>query len=199
VTTRLGASAPDRLLGVHLNMPLAFPKADHLENLTETEQATMKAMDYHRQFGSAYSDLQRTRPQTLGYGLADSPLGQAAWIYEKFREWSDCGDDPTNSFTLDEMLDDIMLYWLSNSGTSSARLYWESVARFSLGEIVVPIGVSVFRKEIFRSSRRWGERRYGEHLIYWNDVDCGGHFAAFEAPGAFVDEVRSCFRLLRRG
>jgi len=132
----------------------------------------------------------------LGYGLVDSPSGQAAWILEKFWAWTDCDGHPENVLTRDELLDNIMLYWCTASAASSARLYWESFNSLSRDEILLPTGVSIYPKEIFRASRRWAERRY-KKLIHWNELDKGGHFAAFERPEVFVDEVRACFRSQR--
>lgn len=196
VTHALGVQAPDGLLGIHLNMAIAIPDASEREDLTDDEEVRLAEIARHSQQGRGYSEQQRTRPQTIGYALADSPVGQAAWIYEKFREWSDCDGDPLNSFRLDHILDNIMLYWLTDSGASSARLYWQSIDSFSEGTPTVPVGLSIFPKEIFRPSRRWVERRYPT-LSYWNEPARGGHFAAFEAPEIFVDEVGACFRPLR--
>lgn len=132
----------------------------------------------------------------MGYGLTDSPSGQAAWILEKFYQWTDCDGHPENVLTRDEMLDNIMLYWVTKSAASSARFYWESFAKPSRGQVTVPAGISIFPKEIFRTSKRWAERRY-TNLVYWNELDKGGHFAAFEQPTTFIDEVRACFRTVR--
>jgi pimeloyl-ACP methyl ester carboxylesterase len=192
VTMYMGAAAPPELAAIHLNLALGGPDADDLKQLTADERARLAHVERHRAKGRGYSEEQSTRPQTLGYGLADSAIGQAAWIYEKYKEWSDCGDDPVESFTLDEMLDNIMLYWLPNAATSSARMYWESLARFSPGAVKAPTGVSLFAKEIFRPTRRWAERVLSD-ITYWNEVDRGGHFAAFEAPDLFVDEMRRFF------
>ena len=197
ITHLLGANHPGQVQAIHLNMALAHPTEEERAVLTPKERESLVAFDYHRQFGRGYSEVHRTRPQTIGYALADSPLGQAAWIYEKFREWSDCDGDPLNSFTMDELLDSSMIYWLPNSGASSARLYWNSVARPPSGAVAVPIGASVFPREIFRSSERWMRRMYPT-LNYWNEPERGGHFAAFEVPDLFVEEVRACFRLQRR-
>jgi pimeloyl-ACP methyl ester carboxylesterase len=196
VTNWLGKNSADRLIGMHLTLALAFPPPEARAGLNADEQARLAGMAAHTKFGRGYSEQQSTRPQTLGYGLADSPIGQAAWIYEKFREWSDCGDDPLNSYSMDDLLDNIMLYWLTDSGASSARLYRESLATFGAGPLSVPTGVSVFRKEMFRPTRAWANLVYSD-LIYFNEPDCGGHFASLEVPGPFVEEVRNCFRLLR--
>jgi pimeloyl-ACP methyl ester carboxylesterase len=138
-----------------------------------------------------------TRPQTVGYALADSPVGQAAWIYEKYWAWTDCNGDPRNALPLDAMLDNIMLYWLTNAAASSARLYWESFADgFGARDLSLPVGCSVFPKDIYAAPRSWAERCMS-NLIYWNELESGGHFAAFEQPAQFTTELRNCFRLVR--
>jgi pimeloyl-ACP methyl ester carboxylesterase len=195
VTTCIGAQHPDRCLGIHLNMVTVGPAKDGGE-LTPTEEAALASLMQYQQWDSGYSTQQATRPQTLGYGLVDSPAGQAAWILEKFWAWTDCNGHPENALTRDEMLDNIMLYWLPNAAASSARLYWESFHQNNTEPVTVPSGCSIFPKEIFRPSRRWVETRF-EDLRYYNQVEKGGHFAAFEQPELFVREVRSFFRLVR--
>ena len=196
VTTCIGAQDPEHCLGIHLNMPIAAPDPETLNDLTEREQAAMAGMQHYEQWDSGYSKQQSTRPQTLGYGLVDSPAGQAAWILEKFWSWTDCDGHPENALTRDEMLDNVMLYWLPGTAASSARLYWESFRNPPFDPITVPVGCSIFPKEIFRTSKRWAEKRY-DRLVYFNELDKGGHFAAFEQPETFVEEVRACFRPLR--
>jgi pimeloyl-ACP methyl ester carboxylesterase len=143
-----------------------------------------------------YSLQQKTRPQTLGYGLADSPVAQAAWIYEKYRDWSHHDGDVETVFTKDEMLDTIMLYWLSNSGTSSARYYWENQPDSTAWPIDIPVGVSWFGGDNSYAPREWCERYY-KNIVYWNETERGGHFAAWEVPGIFVKEVREWRRKIR--
>jgi pimeloyl-ACP methyl ester carboxylesterase len=196
VTTAIGMRRPPECAGVHLNMPLIFPESNELAQMTDAEKATVASMQFYRDHDSGYAKQQGTRPQTLGYGLTDSPAGQAAWIYEKFYAWTDNGGEPETALTQDMMLDNIMLYWLPANSTSSARLYWESAASFVSTPLTLPVGVSIFPKEIFRPSRRWAERCFS-NIIYWNEAQKGGHFAAFEQPQLFVDEVRSCFRKTR--
>jgi epoxide hydrolase len=195
VTADLGRLDPDHVAGIHLNMVVARPSSDGGEP-TESELAALAAYDEHRRWGTGYSKQQSTRPQTLGYGLVDSPAGQCAWIVEKFWAWTDCEGHPENALTRDQMLDNVMLYWLPATGASSARLYWESFTTPGLQPVDVPVGCSIFPKEIIRPPRRWAETRFTD-LRYWNEVERGGHFAAFEQPGLFVDEVRSFFRLVR--
>jgi len=194
VTTALAVRDTDHCRAIHVNMVSARP--DPMDNLTELEKKGLAGMKHYQDWDSGYSKQQSTRPQTLGYGLVDSPIGQAAWILEKFWAWTDCNGHPENALTRDEMLDNIMLYWLTASGASSARLYWESFGSFSAGEVQTPTGCSIFPKEIFVCSRRWAENRY-KNIIYWNELDKGGHFAAFEQPELFVGELRNCFRLVR--
>jgi pimeloyl-ACP methyl ester carboxylesterase len=197
VTTCIGIQDPAHCAGIHVNMPIAPPDPATMNDLTEREQSALAGMKHYQDWDSGYSKQQSTRPQTLGYGLADSPAGQAAWILEKFWAWTDCDGHPENVLTRDELLDNVMLYWLPDAAASSARLYWESFGSLGdVGLVKVPVGCSIFPKEIFRTSRRWAEKRFGE-LLHWNELERGGHFAAFEQPEVFVDEVRTCFRSLR--
>ena len=196
VTVNIGSRDPEHCAAIHLNMVVATPDPDTMGDLTPAEQQALQGMAYYRDWDSGYSKQQSTRPQTLGYGLVDSPVGQMAWIFEKFWRWTDCDGHPENALTRDEMLDNVMLYWLTRSGASSARLYWESFGNPRDGEIATPTGCSIFPKEIFRCSRRWADRRYS-NIIHWNELGRGGHFAAFEQPEMFVTEVRDCFRSMR--
>lgn len=192
VTTAVALARPPGCLGIHLNMPLVFPEASDMADLTPREQEAVAAMGFYQEKDSGYAKLQGTRPQTVGYALADSAIGQAAWIYEKFHAWTDNDGKPESALTRDEMLDAITLYWVTNSAASSARLYWESASVFRPQRVDLPVGVSLFPRELFRPSRRWAERSYPQ-LIHWNELPRGGHFAAFEQPVAFVDELRTCF------
>ena len=166
------------------------------EIVQRLEQSALEGMQHYKDWDSGYSKEQSTRPQTVGYGLVDSPVGQAAWILEKFWAWTDCDGHPENVLGRDEMLDNIMFYWCTASAASSARLYWESFNHLSHDPVDLPTGCSIYPKEIFRSSRRWAERRF-KNLMHWSELDRGGHFAAFERPEVFVEEVRRCFRALR--
>jgi epoxide hydrolase len=145
---------------------------------------------------SGYSTQQRTRPQTLGYGLADSPTGQLAWIVGRFYAWTDCHGNPENALSRDEMLDDVTLYWLTNSAASSARLYQESFPSPVDDEVTVPSAYSLFPEELFVVSERWLRTRFAD-LRYYHQVERGGHFAAFEQPEIFVREVRDGIRAVR--
>jgi pimeloyl-ACP methyl ester carboxylesterase len=195
VTTLLGVVDPDHVAGIHVNMPVAGP-APTGEDEAEAVAEAAAAFEQHRRWGTGYSQQQSTRPQTLGYGLVDSPAGQCAWIVEKFHAWTDCDGHPENVLSRDQLLDNVMLYWLPGAGASSARLYWESFRDRSLDPVGVPAGASIFPKEIVRPPRSWVAGRYTD-LRYWSVLDKGGHFAAFEQPALFVDEVRAFFRLVR--
>jgi pimeloyl-ACP methyl ester carboxylesterase len=196
VTVGLGMRHPEHLAGIHLNMVIAFPDRSERDNLTEREQAAMAALRHYNDEDSGYSKEQGTRPQTVGYGLVDSPAALCAWIVEKFWAWTDSDGDPLNVLTRDDLLDNVMLYWLPGTGASSARMYWESFRDPLLGPVGVPAGCSIFPKEIFRPSRRWAEKQFTD-IRYWNELEKGGHFAAFEQPELFVQEVRAAFRSFR--
>ena len=196
VTNQIGLRDTEHCAGIHLNMPIVAPDPETMSDLTPLEQRALAGMQHYQDFDSGYSKQQSTRPQSLGYGLVDSPSGQAAWILEKFWSWTDCDGHPENVLTRDELLDNVMLYWWPATGASSARLYWESFNQPSLDTVTVPTGCSIFPKEIFQCSRRWAEKKF-TNLVHWNELDAGGHFAAFERPETYVDEVRTCFRHMR--
>lgn len=195
VTHALGAMAPEGLAGLHANMLFVVPPERPVAPTPE-EQAAFAQLDTFFDDGAGYAHIQRTRPQTIGYALADSPVGQAAWIYEKVAQWTDSGGHPETVLTTDEMLDDIMVYWLTNSAASSARLYWENGSRgFEMVPIAVPVGVTIFPGELYRPPQSWAERTYSD-LRYFNRAPRGGHFAAFEQPKIFVNELRAAFRTM---
>jgi epoxide hydrolase len=194
VTTQIGRNG-GRCAAIHLNMPLGFPPAG-LDNPTPEEQEALKAFEYYQQWDSGYSKQQSTRPQTLGYGLVDSPVGQLAWIVEKFWAWMDCDGHPENVLTKDELLDNVMLYWLTASGASSARMYWESFNFLGGFEpVTLSTGIASFPKEVLRSPRSWCEPNY--NITHWTTMPRGGHFAAFEQPELFVDDVSTFFDTVR--
>jgi pimeloyl-ACP methyl ester carboxylesterase len=195
VTSALALADPEHCAGIHLNMPTVRPDQGTMADLTAQERDALDAFKHYRDWDSGYSKQQSTRPQTLAYALLDSPVGQAAWILEKFWAWTDCHGHPENVLSRDALLDNVMVYWLTRSAGSSARLYWESFGRASMEPIEIPVGCSIFPKEIFRVSRRWAEKRY-RRLAYWNELDSGGHFAAMEQPKLFVSELRRCFRVM---
>jgi pimeloyl-ACP methyl ester carboxylesterase len=199
VTTTIGHKAPPGCVGIHLNFVMYQPNQDEVAGATPHERAMLDSMRTYQDSLSGYAKLQGTRPQTIGYALADSPVGQAAWIYALFQDVSDCGGNPESVFTRDEMLDDIMLYWLTNTGASSARLYWESHASMSglpPAPMQTPTAISMFPKELVRISRRWAETRFS-NLVHFNELAAGGHFAALEQPMLLTEEIRTAFRGLR--
>lgn len=198
VTSAMAAIRPPELAAIHLNFVIAHPTPEELADLTDRERESLADLKRFSAEGRGYSYQQGTRPQTLGYGLTDSPAGQAAWIYEKLGVWSDSGGDPLSVLSYDEMLDNIMLYWLPGNAASSARLYWESIERFAAAPTDLPVACSIFPKEIARPSRRWAQRKY-PNIIRWRELEKGGHFAAFEQPILFVDEIRAAFETLRAG
>ncbi|WP_088344300.1 MULTISPECIES: epoxide hydrolase family protein [Rhodomicrobium] len=197
VTSALGHMKPQGLAGIHLNWAFVFPAALPGEGLSTEEQRAIDAAEHFRTDGFGYFQQQGTRPQTVGYPLADSPVGHAAWIYEKFQAWTDNDGVVESAISRDEILDNITLYWLTNTAASSARIYWENYpASFAGGTIEIPVGISVFPKELFRVPRSWAMASYPQ-LIHFNELSKGGHFAALEQPAVFVNELRSCFAKLR--
>jgi pimeloyl-ACP methyl ester carboxylesterase len=199
VTTAIGHAAPAGCVGIHLNFVMYQPTPEEVAEATPHEQAMLDSMGVYQDTLSGYAKLQATRPQTIGYALADSPAGQAAWIYGLLQDVSDSGANPERIFTHDEMLDDIMLYWLANAGASSARLYWEGQSAMAAPPLQImqsPTAISMFPKELVRISRRWAEKRFG-NLIHFNELDVGGHFAALEQPAMLTEEIRTSFRGLR--
>ncbi|MFI6214037.1 epoxide hydrolase [Nocardia brasiliensis] len=197
ITMALARRHPEQVLGIHLNM-VPFRAPVDAEDLTEADRRAVAALAGHRAQGSAYAAIQATRPQSIGYGLTDSPAALAGWIIDKFQAWSDCAGDPGTVFTEDELLDNLLTYWLPATGASAARLYWESFATATGDDsrITVPTGCSVFPADIYRPTRRLAEPQFAD-LRHWNELDRGGHFAALEQPAVFVDEVRATFRGLR--
>ncbi|WP_433720849.1 epoxide hydrolase family protein [Actinoplanes sp. CA-051413] len=203
ISTSIAQQHPDRVLGIHVMPPLVAPDPTTFETLTEAEEAALRDLEASGDSGDGYSLEQSTRPQTIGYGLVDSPAALAAWIIEKFQAWTDCDGDLSTVLTRDELLDNLMLYWLPRTGASAARLYWESFravqARFRTGTtdvVEVPTACSVFPKENPRPSRRWAEKRFRD-IRYWGEPARGGHFAAFEQPALFVAELRAGWRAMR--
>ena len=196
VTSTIGMQNLGNCQGIHLNMVMVEPDPATMDDLSALEKSALAGFQYYYDHDSGYSKEQSTRPQTIGYALSDSPVGQMAWILEKYWAWMDCDGHPENVLSKDELLDNIMLYWCNTSAASSARLYWESFNDLCLDEVTLASGCSIYPHELFRSSRRWAERRF-KNLIHWNELDKGGHFAAFEVPETFVNEVRNCFRQLR--
>jgi pimeloyl-ACP methyl ester carboxylesterase len=198
VTHALAHIRPQGLVAAHVNWPFVFPEKLP-DSPTPAEQAAIEAAADFSEELSGYFKEQATRPQTIGYSLADSPVGQATWIYEKFQAWTDNKGNAEDALSLDEMLDDISLYWFTNTAASSARIYWQNKpATYSAGRIELPMAATIFPREIYRAPKAWAEALW-PNLIYWNEVDKGGHFAAFEQPQLFAGELRKAFRSARRG
>ena len=207
VSHAMASQAPAGLAGIHVSMPATVPEhvADALESgdppplyLLDAEKTAYEQLAAFYKNGSGYSAMMVTRPQTLGYGLSDSPAGLAAWLYDKFAAWTESGGDPERVLSRDDMLDDTTLYWLTNTATASARLYWENNANnnFIAVDVSLPTAVTVFPGEIYRAPRSWCEKAY-RNLIYWHEAEKGGHFAAWEQPKIFAAELRTAFRPLR--
>ena len=200
VTARLGQSHADRMIGVHVTAVSATPHiGDDSPPLTDAEKEFQRARLQWREDEGAYGHIQGTKPQTLSYGLMDSPVGLAAWIVEKFRAWSDCDGDVESVYTKDELLTNITIYWVTQTISSSVRIYYESQrAPLMLGEgeiITPPSAVARFPKDIGYPPREWAERVF--NLQQWTEMPNGGHFAAMEKPEALVEDLRSFFRPLR--
>jgi pimeloyl-ACP methyl ester carboxylesterase len=211
VADAMGRQAPAGLLAIHVNMPATVPKeaAKALDSgapapakLSAKEKAAYDALNTFFKKNAGYGAMMVTRPQTVGYALSDSPAGLAAWMYDKFTQWTYSGGEAERSLTKDEMLDDITLYWLTNSAVSSARLYWEnnnnnfSASAQRTTQIKVPVAITVFPGEIYKAPRSWAQRAY-PRLVYFNEVDKGGHFAAWEEPELFAREMRASFKSVR--
>jgi epoxide hydrolase len=196
VTSSLGAQDAAHCAGIHITLAFGARPMGEGERTPE-EQRALAGIKHYSDWDSGYSKQQSTRPQTLGYGLTDSPAGQAAWILEKFWAWTDCDGRPENIFSKDELLDNVMLYWVTATAASSARLYWESFGpRRRAQTVTVPTGVAVFPKEIIPPVRRWMEPTF-TNIQHWSEMPKGGHFAAFEQPELFVRDVRAFFRTVR--
>ncbi len=209
ISDSMGRQAPKGLLGIHVNriersttIPPEVGKAlkngdPAPDNLNEEERMVFNEAREFLSKGFGYAAIMGTRPQTIGYSLADSPVGLAAWFYDKLADWVFTRGDPESAFTRDEILDNITLYWLTNTGPSSSRIYWENAASPAMpGIISVPVAVTIFPGEVYRPPEHWAERAY-PNLIYYNKVDKGGHFAAWEEPELFSAEVRAAFKSLR--
>ena len=204
INRHLANHFPERLIGLHSNMIIASPPTDSQKRaeITEDEQSTRSARQAYMLNEVAYQQIQGTKPQSLGYGLADSPSGLAAWILEKFHGWTDMPQgndgDLTDHFSFDELLTNISIYWFTNTITSSTRIYYENrnTQQIKPMEFInVPTGAAIFPAEIFITPRAWAEESYD--LRHWTVMDEGGHFAALEKPELYIQDLRTFFRLLR--
>ncbi len=201
VSLYLGYRHADVVAGIHLNMVVALPPdpANPVEGCTQEEVIDLMGMQQFLKDETGYQRIQGTKPQTLGYALNDSPAGLAGWIVEKFRAWSDCGGDVETRFTKDELLTNVMLYWATESATSSCRLYYEMLHadKFPPRDfyVTVPTGCAIFPGEIMKPPRKWADKMY--NVQRFTRMASGGHFAAMEEPAALVDDVRAFFRTVR--
>jgi len=207
VTHALASQRPAGLLAAHVNLPFVVP-AIQPSNPTAEEKTALDAIERFVSNKTGYADEMATRPQTIGYALNDSPVALATWMYEKFQEWTDNEGQPEDALTIDQMLDDISLYWFTGTGASSARLYWEGVgatirdhgffssARATHAPIELPMAATIFPAETFLPPRAWGEAAW-PNLFSWTTVDKGGHFAAFEEPEIFAREMWTVFARFR--
>ena len=194
ITTQMGRNR-GHCVAIHTNLPIAGPPEGGLNDPTDEEQRALETLAHYQRWDAGYAKQQATRPQTIGYSLVDSPVGQLAWIVEKFWSWMDCDGHPENVLSRDELLDNVMLYWVTGSGASSARLYWEqSHGSGGTERVELPTGVAAFPKEIL-SPRHWCEANY--NITRWTAMPRGGHFAALEQPDLFVDDVRAFFATVR--
>jgi pimeloyl-ACP methyl ester carboxylesterase len=206
VSTAMARQAPAGLLGIHINLPATVPVdvaavlaggGPAPAGLSEKERAAFDSLDMFYKKSRAYAAIMGTRPQMIGYALTDSPVGLAAFMFDYNN------GEPERLLNKDDMLDDITLYWLTNSATSAARLYWETSGQSVLlaaaqktAEISLPVAITVFPEEVYRAPETWARRAY-RNLIYFHEVDKGGHFAAWEQPELFSAELRAAFRSLR--
>jgi pimeloyl-ACP methyl ester carboxylesterase len=213
IVQAMGRQAPSGLLGIHTNLPATVPNeigpalggGPLPAGITDEERATVDALKaFGHSGGLAYVTMMNARPQAVGYGLTDSPAGLAGFmlVHPGFEHWS-YGEDPKQSPTRDEVLDDFTLYWLSNSAASSARIYWENRGRDLIfasaqqtDQIKVPVAITVFPEEVYRAPETWARRAFS-NLIYFHHADKGGHFAAWEHPELFAAELRAAFASLR--
>jgi pimeloyl-ACP methyl ester carboxylesterase len=196
ISSNMAARAPDRVMALHLNFIVGIPPdpSDPLAGLNEKERADQAWKAEYDRHEAGYQAIQGTKPQSLAYGLTDSPAGLAGWVVEKFKTWSDCGEDVTASFSMDRLLDNIALYWMTRTINSAMRLYYEGQGPNSkqgaLARVSVPTGYAHFPAEIRPTPRLWAEQIY-TNIVRWTEMPAGGHFAAFEQPQAFVEELRA--------
>jgi pimeloyl-ACP methyl ester carboxylesterase len=201
VSPELGRIAPDRVVGVHVNaatfgfIPFGPVDPSDLATFTEAEKARLERLNKFMSDGNGYFQIQATRPQTLAYGLTDSPVGQLAWIVEKFKEWSHAVEVPEDAIGRDLILTNVMIYWLTRTAASSAHMYYENMHANSWGKQPgkAPTGVAVFAEDV--AIRRYAEK--DNNIVHWSEYETGGHFAAMDAPDLLIKDVRTFFRGLR--
>ena len=199
IATKIACIDEAHVVGLHTNLPIA-PAPDEPGELTEAETKHLAQAEHHGTYGTGYAAIQGTQPQTIGLPLNDSPAGLLGWILEKFRSWSDCGGDVESVFAREDLIANVMIYWVTQTATSSARMYYENflpgmAVPDSTTKVSVPTGVARFPKELMLLPRAWLERRY--NIVHWTEMDRGGHFAALEQPGLFAEDVMRFFAALR--
>jgi microsomal epoxide hydrolase len=205
ITRRMGEAYADRLIAVHFNMLFAYPppgETPDLSRVTEAEQKRMRDAVARIAGGTGYMSMLTTKPQTLAMAHSDSPAGMAAWLLEKYQGWCDLEDEDLLSvFTMDQLIDNVMFYWITGTANSSGRLYYESTVKSTssldpwAGRVDVPTGHAVYPRELLQTPRAWAEKQY--NIVYWSERPKGGHFAPFEQPVAFTEDLRAFGRLFR--
>ncbi|QKW25832.1 alpha/beta fold hydrolase [Streptomyces seoulensis] len=189
ITTVLGGRFPEHVLGIHTTTAQAPPGLS-TDGLTATERAWAEETRDFWRHRAAYAKQQATRPQTIGYSLVDSPVGLLAWILDKFAEWTDTEDSPFETISRDRVLDDVTLYWLTRTGASSARIYYESHDSLDPGlRVDVPSAISVYPRDIEKCPRVWAQERF-RRIVRWRSPEAGGHFPSLEVPAYFVKDLR---------
>jgi len=191
ITGHIGRADPEHCIGIHLNMVTAAPTPEMLDDASEEELAILTSIGEFQEFETGYQAIQGTKPQTLSFAMADSPVGLCAWIYEKFWRWTDSNGAPFSVIDKDRFLTNLMLYWLTNTAGSASRIYYEFRAAGSelATGVSVPTAGAIFPKEIYKASRRWAEQAF--NIVHWTTFEEGGHFAALEQPEALVNDIRS--------
>ena len=200
VTSAMAHMRVPGLAGIHLNMVMFHPTEQEIADATPEEQQMLDDAARYEKDYSGYMKLQCTRPQSVGFALADSPVGLASWLYALFQDVSDTGGQPERAIAPDRLIDDLMMYWLTNTGPSSARFYWEGAREMARGmptaPLPLPAGISMFPGEQMRLSQRWAASRFAD-LRFFGEAECGGHFAAMENPATLVEHLRATFRTMR--
>jgi len=199
VTSALAHMRVPGLAGIHLNMVMFHPTEQEIADATPEEQRMLDDAARYEKDYSGYMKLQCTRPQSVGFALADSPVGLASWLYALFQDVSDTDGQPERTMAPDRLIDDVMMYWLTNTGPSSARFYWEAAREMARGmptaPLPLPAGISMFPGEQMRLSERWAAARFAD-LRFFGEAERGGHFAAMENPAALVEHLRATFRTM---
>jgi pimeloyl-ACP methyl ester carboxylesterase len=199
VTRYMALNHPELLIGIHLTdvgiIRALLMEADE-SKLSAAETSYKKTAQQWMAQEAGYISIQSTKPQTLSYGLSDSPIGTAAWILEKFRSWSDCKGQLENSYSKDELLTNVMIYWFTNTLSSSVNMYYENTHSLPpMGKITVPTALALFSEDILLPPKEWAEENL--NIIQWTEIPCGGHFTAMEEPDLFIEDISKFYRKLR--